>query len=119
VLSPQHAGEGCPEAAEVHAFIGFALRQYAVDERRVYLTGLSCGAIGAWRYLGRYRGSQVAAVVPICGDGRSASLLACPSPPRKEVKMTVYPGVGHNSHSRTYDGSAGHDVYGWLLGFRR
>jgi hypothetical protein len=48
-----------------------------------------------------------------------ARLMACPSPPRKEMKLNVYPGVGHDSWSRTYDLSAGHDLYTWLLGFSR
>ncbi|AFE05480.1 hypothetical protein COCOR_03863 [Corallococcus coralloides DSM 2259] len=29
--------------------------------------------------------------------------------------LTLYPGVGHDSWGLTYDGSAGHDVYAWLL----
>ncbi|MFV0543627.1 MAG: hypothetical protein ACK5L8_08080 [Marinicella pacifica] len=32
--------------------------------------------------------------------------------------MVIYPGVGHNSWRRTYDLSAGHDIYHWLLNFR-
>jgi len=68
VLSPQHAGGGCPSAAEVHAFIGFARSAYDVDARRIYLTGLSCGAIGAWSYLGTYTASEVAAAVLVAGD---------------------------------------------------
>ena len=68
VLSPQHSGGGCPSAAEVHAFIGWARSAYRVDPRRIYLTGLSCGAIGAWSYLGAYTGSEVAAAVLIAGD---------------------------------------------------
>jgi len=31
--------------------------------------------------------------------------------------LTVYPGVGHDSWTRTYDLSAGHDIYTWLLSF--
>jgi hypothetical protein len=28
----------------------------------------------------------------------------------------MYPGTGHqDSWTKTYDGSAGHDVFGWLL----
>jgi hypothetical protein len=29
--------------------------------------------------------------------------------------MTVYPGVDHDSWTRTYDLSAGHDIYAWML----
>jgi len=68
VLSPQHVGGGCPSASEVHAFIGWARSAYDVDPRRIYITGLSCGAIGAWSYLGSYTGSEVAAAVLIAGD---------------------------------------------------
>ena len=153
VLSPQHAGSGCPTANEVRDFLAFALTEYDVDETRVYLTGLSCGAIGAWNYLGANLDAQIVAMVPIAGDGRGAwsragcelgrvplwafhgdadtvvrpvgtiepttSLMACPSPPRAELRVTIYPGVAHDSWSRTYDGSAGHDIYAWLLTHHR
>jgi predicted peptidase len=39
-----------------------------VDARRIFLTGLSCGAIGAWSYLGAYRGGTVAAALLVAGD---------------------------------------------------
>jgi len=29
--------------------------------------------------------------------------------------LTLYQGVGHDSWSRTYSGSAGHDIYTWML----
>jgi predicted peptidase len=154
VLSPQHPGEACPGADELEAFFAWALARYHVDPRRVYLTGLSCGAIGGWRYLARYLDDRIAAFVPIAGDGRPAWTEAgcdlgrvpiwafhgdadttvdpagsieplthlldeCPSPPRWEMHLTVYPGVGHDSWSQTYDLSAGHDIYTWLLGFTR
>lgn len=153
VLSPQHPGSGCPTANEVRDFLAFAMTEYAIDATRVYLTGLSCGAIGAWNYLGANLDAQIVAMVPIAGDGRSAwsragcelgrvplwafhgdadtvvrpvgtiepttNLMACPSPPRAELRVTIYPGVAHDSWSRTYDGSAGHDIYAWLLTHHR
>jgi poly(3-hydroxybutyrate) depolymerase len=151
VLSPQHAGGGCPTANEIRDFFTFAQANYNVDPRRIYLTGLSCGAIGSWNYLGAHVDtSPVAAAVLICGDGNGAwgaqrcdlgrvalwgfhgdadgtvapsgtinpmqnLMNMCPSPPRRDARLTVYPGVGHDSWSRTYDLSAGHDVYAWLL----
>jgi poly(3-hydroxybutyrate) depolymerase len=148
VLSPQHAGTGCASSQEIHAFIQFALAHYDVDLTRVYLTGLSCGAIGSWNYLGDHGNEVVAAAVLVCGDGRNAfakagcalgrvpiwalhgeldpkvsplgsteplaQLNAC-RPPPVDAKLTVYPGVKHDSWTRTYDLSAGNDVYGWLL----
>ncbi len=154
VLSPQNSGGGCPSPASIDAFITWALGEYgdAIDTSRVYLTGLSCGAIGSWNYLSNFTDGPVAAAVLIAGDGRGAwnragcdlgnfaiwgfhgdadgtvtvqgtnvpidNLIAqCPN--RREAKKTIYPGVGHNSWARTYDLSAGHDMYAWLLGFTK
>jgi predicted peptidase len=75
VLAPQHLsrrGSRCMEASEIADFLRFAVRHYQVDRARVYLTGISCGAIGAWNYLGQATDDAVAAAVLIAGDGRSA-----------------------------------------------
>ena len=42
--------------------------RYVVDERRVYLTGLSMGGYGSWHLAAKHPG-RFAAVVPICGGG--------------------------------------------------
>jgi predicted peptidase len=152
VLMPQHpadAGTLCPDADEIEAFIAFAMAHYDVDPKRVYLTGMSCGAIGAWDYLGKHTDEVVAAAVLIAGDGREAfaaagcdlgrvpiwafhgaddgvvdergsvgpitRLEACTDPKPIDVRLTVYPDVGHDSWDQTYDLSAGHLVYAWLL----
>ena len=151
VLSPQKSGGGCPNANEIQAFLTYAIGAYDVDPARVYLTGLSCGGIGAWNYLGAHLDSQIAAMVPIAGDGRGAfrrsgcalgttpiwafhgdsdgtvsprgttepmaDLMACTDPAPDALVTTIYPGVGHNSWRRTYDLSAGHDIYAWMLRF--
>jgi predicted peptidase len=62
----------CTTPDEVHDFIDFALREYQVDPDRIYLTGLSCGAFSTFEYLAEYGKSQIAAAVPIAGDGRPA-----------------------------------------------
>ena len=72
VLMPQHPGSGCPSAGEIESFIGWALDEYAIDTRYVYLTGLSCGAIGAWGYLAAHLDAQIAAFVPVAGNGSGA-----------------------------------------------
>jgi predicted esterase len=46
-----------------------------------------------------------------------AALRTCPAPPAKELRLTVYPGVGHDSWDHAYSGSQGQDIYGWMLGF--
>ena len=64
----------CTTPDEVHDFIAYAVAHYNVDPARVYVTGLSCGAFGVWEYLAKYHGDlQVAAAVPIAGDGRPGS----------------------------------------------
>lgn len=147
---PENASP-CTTPAEVRDFLAYAIANYDVDPRRIYLTGLSCGAFGAWEYVAEQTGTQVAAMVPIAGDGRPAwdaakcglgevaiwafhgdaddvvapagsiepitDLMACPAPPRRDAELTVYPGVDHDSWTRTYDLTAGHDIYNWLLGF--
>jgi predicted peptidase len=146
-------GTYCATPAEVHSFLAFAIAKYDVDPKRVYLTGLSCGAYAAYEYLAEHGASQIAALVAIAGDARPAwsdvgcglgavpiwafhgdaddvvapsgstvpmnALSGCPAPPRQAVEVTVYAGVDHDSWTRTYDLSAGHDIYTWLLGLAR
>lgn len=53
VLMPQYGADdanNCQLADVIDAFLSFAIDNYDVDVDRVYLTGISCGAIGAWDY---------------------------------------------------------------------
>ena len=75
VLAPQHEEAPpsfCFEADEIRDFLSFAMEKYNVDPSRVYVTGLSCGAIGLWNYLGEHTDEVVAAAVPIAGYGLGA-----------------------------------------------
>ena len=160
VLSPQNSNGGsgvplgCHSAADVSAFLQWASANYNVDPSRIYLTGLSCGAIGTWEYIRTFSSNLLpAAFVPICGNGINAfnglgcllarqpiwafhgsadgtipvsgsttpitGMQSCSSPPAVDARITVYPGVGHDSWTQTYDLSAGHDIYAWLLTHRR
>ncbi|MEO6413913.1 MAG: hypothetical protein ABIO48_15095 [Pedococcus sp.] len=62
----------CFTPDEVRDFIAYAVAEYDIDPARVYLTGLSCGGFGTWEYLETYGDAQVAAAVPIAGEGRPA-----------------------------------------------
>ena len=115
---------------------------YAVDEARIYLTGLSMGGYGTWGLATAYS-KLFAAIAPICGSGLPEfafqlkdvpvwafhgadddlveleagqrmvdALRACGG----NVRFTVYPGVGHDSWPPTYDNPA---LYEWLLKHRR
>jgi predicted esterase len=75
-LGHPNPGSICFTPDEVQAFLAYAIDAYDVDPHRVYLTGLSCGAFGAWEYLAKYGNSQIAAVVPIAGEGRPAYATA-------------------------------------------
>jgi predicted peptidase len=158
VLMPQEPAaksNECDFAPEIDRFLDFAVDRYEIDEARIYLTGISCGAIGVLDYLANSQERRVAATVPIasapyegarvrggCAIARTptwffhgaldeivpvhyvedavAELRAC-DPPPSELKLTVYPQGHHDDDTwgRTYDGSAGHDIYGWLLKHRR
>jgi predicted peptidase len=152
VLMPQYGPEEayeCRHADEIEAFLRFALEYYDVDEKRIYLTGLSCGAGGAWDYLAAHSDEVVAGAVLIAGPADYAfdqarcalgrvpiwafhgaadhvvsktyiatpmrQLRACTDPTPVDARLTMYPRAGHDAWSRTYDLSAGHDVYAWLL----
>lgn len=120
-----------------------------VDSSRIYLTGLSTGADAAWEYAVARPGVVAAIVPiagagttdGICAmrdvavwafhgerdqdeklEHESllvAALNACQPPPAEPARLTVYSGAGHEVWSRTYDGTAGHDIYGWLLRHHR
>jgi predicted esterase len=154
VLSVQHPGSGCPTQQEMDDFFTFALDHYDIDPKRVYLTGLSCGAIGSWNYLGDHTNETVAAAVLVCGDGRAAftkagcslgkvpiwafhgdmdksvdlegstetiaSLKACTEPAAVDAKLTVYPGVPHDSWTMTYNlSNPQNDIYAWLMSHQK
>ena len=151
VLSPQNSNGGCTSSNNIRDFIDYAVANYDINPDRVYLTGLSCGAIGSWNYLRNNGTSQIAAMVPIAGDGRGAfnnagcalgltpiwafhgdndntvneigtiepinNILAC-NTTLDDVSMVIYPGVGHDSWTQTYNLNAGHDIYNWMLQHR-
>ncbi len=123
--------------------------RFRVDASRIYVTGLSLGAMGTWSFAVAHP-TVAAAVVPIAGSGSPGNacamrnvpvwafhgdadgvvnisgsrsmidaLNACVPQPSATPRFTVYAGVGHDSWTRTYNGSAGHDIYAWLLTHRR
>jgi predicted peptidase len=159
VLAPQYAQElaegDCAMAEDVHRFLAFAAEYYEVDTDRIYLTGISCGAVGIWDYLAHPE-SVAAAAVPIAGHAEWAfeevgcalgrtpvwafhgaldevvpvvhieapmeQIQACDDPAPTEMRLTVYPDADHfdsDAWTRTYDLSAGNDIYAWMLEHQR
>lgn len=69
VLSPQSPSDEhgwYPSLKAIHALIDEVEARYPVDPARIYLTGLSMGAFGAWA-LALERPGRFAAIVPVVG----------------------------------------------------
>ena len=114
-------------------------QQYRIDPSRVYVTGLSMGAIGAWDAIVRHPG-VFAAAVPIsgCGDPSQAIVIknlpvwafhndldtTCPSAGsasmiaalkavgNQNALLTIYPAMGHDAWDAAY---ATPELPGWLF----
>lgn len=125
------------ELDHLNALLDSVIAQYAVDTERVYLTGLSMGGFGTWHLAARSP-ERFAAIAPVCGGGPLdaacqlktmpiwafhgdadevvpvsmsetivAAVQACGGTPR----LTVYPGVNHDSWTQTY---ANPELYTWF-----
>jgi len=143
-LSPQCPDDRrwLPRLQALDALLEEILGSYAVDAQRVYLTGNSMGGEGAWTLAAHYA-RRFAAVAPICGW--ASAELACnlkelpvwafhgdadeiiPLETSRvmveavracggEARLTIYPGVGHDSWTPTY---ADRELYRWFLEQRR
>lgn len=122
----------------VEAELDQVLRDYTIDEDRIYLTGVSMGAHGTY-YFGALRPDLFAALMPISGHPRyeDASLLATLpiwifhnagdtridseeaehmadliAQSGGDVRITLYDSDAHNSWDRTYNDP---EVIDWLL----
>jgi predicted peptidase len=113
-----------------------------IDKGRIYVTGLSMGGFGTWDAIQR-RPEFFAAAIPVCGGGdtaeapklknvpiwafhgdkdtvvkpsRTTTMIEAIGQAGGEPKMTIYPGVQHDSWNRTY---ADPDVWAWLFAQKR
>ena len=114
------------------------VNQNAVDKHRIYLTGLSMGGFGTWDWACAYPG-RFAAIAPVCGGGdvmfadelkyipvwafhgqddpvvpvkRTTEMVEAVNKNGRNAKMTIYPGIGHDSWKKAY---ADDELYKWLL----
>lgn len=103
-------------------------KDYKVDEKRLYVTGLSMGGYATWMLTCKHP-TLFAAAAPICGGGnpadapkikalplwnfhgdqdkavpisRSNAMVDALKAAGGSPKYTVYPGVGHNSWDKAY-----------------
>jgi predicted peptidase len=127
---------------ELKSLLDQVVSTYSVDQDRVYLTGFSLGGFGAWAMAKIYPDS-FAAMAPICGGGTvdgidkmkdipvwafhgeedeavpvemSRIIVKALQEAGGQAKLTVYPGVGHDSWSQTYENP---ELYEWMLHHRR
>ena len=71
VLAPQCPAEQSWDEVRLEEFLRQAIRAYPVDEKRIYLTGISMGGFGGWA-LGTRCAELFAAIALICGGGQPA-----------------------------------------------
>ncbi len=128
--------------AHVIALVDDIIENYDVDEDHVYLTGLSMGGYGTWAIAGTYP-EHFAAIAPICGGGirhaafnlknvpvwafhgeqdpivpieRSREMVDAVKQVGGDAKLTIYPGVGHDAWTQTYNND---ELYEWFLSHSR
>lgn len=159
VASPQ-CHDGWWDSQKIHDFIEYVADNYQVNKKRIYVTGLSMGGYGTFAYIGDFGDeSYAAACVPICGGGHTSkaeSFLNIPTwafhgdadgtvsvnnsikmidainvlNPLLKAKLSIYPGIGHNSWSMTYDGTGmgterndydpfSQEIYDWMFDFQK
>lgn len=128
----------------IKAVTDHLIKTERIDPRRVYLTGLSMGGFGTWDTAFEYP-NTFAAIAPICGGAgvrwvqaeRLKTLPAWVFHGDKDgavpvefshkihdalkkigapVKLTIYPGVGHDSWTATYDNP---EFWKWLFEQKR
>ena len=119
------------------------IKEFDADPDRIYITGLSMGGYGTWDTISR-RPDLFAAAIPICGgaDPAQAPVLknmaisifhgdrdnlvptnlsremfkALEDAGNKNVKLTIYEGVEHNSWEKAY---ADPETFKWLFAQKR
>lgn len=138
VVSPQCPKDQLWQPAALLALIDDLSDQYRIDQRRIYVTGLSMGGFGTWG-LAAYAPDRIAAAVPICGGGetlnarqiakvpvwafhgakdpvvpikRSEEMVEAVEKAGGDIKFTVYPEAVHDSWTETY---ANDQIYSWML----
>jgi predicted peptidase len=126
------------DAKRALAILAEIQKEYKVDAKRIYLTGLSMGGYGTWSLAVKYP-DRWAAIVPVCGRGdptqaekikdlpcwcfhgdadgavkvqHSRDMIEAIKKAGGKPTYTEYPGVGHNSWDKAY-GTA--ELYEWLL----
>ena len=75
VIAPQCPAHETWDEQALLRLLEIVQRELPIDSARIYLTGMSMGAFGAWT-LALRSPRQFAAVLPICGGGRLTDIAA-------------------------------------------
>lgn len=142
LISPQcpadDAWEEPTQQKRLQELLDALIAKYNVDSSRIYLTGLSMGGYGSWRFAADHP-ERFAAVIPICGGGnpddaerlknlpiwvfhgdqddavpfeRSVEMVeAIREVGGNAIRFTSLEHIGHNSWSPAY---ATPELYSWL-----
>lgn len=133
---------GGPDADRALAMLEETQKQYKIDSKRIYLTGLSLGGYGTWSLAAAFP-ERWAAIAPICGGGDTSTAekikdipcwcfhgdgdKAVPVQKSRDMidalkkaggspRYSEMPYVGHNSWDPAY---VTPELYPWLLSHKR
>lgn len=142
VISPQCPLEQSWDPDALLRLLDEVEERYRIDRDRIFVTGSSMGGYGTWR-LAMESPGRFAAIAPMCGGGNAARVSRIAHLPAwvfhgakdgsvvlseseqlviglrqygSPVKFTVYPDVGHDCWTRTYQMP---ELYDWFLQQRR
>ncbi|MFT6808440.1 MAG: putative peptidase [Saprospiraceae bacterium] len=138
-----HRKDITPDLQAVRELINEIRRTYNIDHKRIYVMGLSMGAMGTFEIVNRFP-KCFAAAVPICGGGdsinytskarkvpfwimhgdtdavvsvnESREMVSALKDKRYDVRYTEYPGVNHNSWDNAFVEPG---LLDWVFGHRR
>ncbi len=141
VVAPRSPGHGWDRGALL-SLLDEVIVGYRIDATRIYVTGYSMGGYGTWS-LATADPGRFAAIAPICGGGdpawagalrhvpvwafhgdqdrlvlpnESLRMIDAISEAGGDARLTVYPGVGHDSWTKTYQDKR---LFDWFLSHRR
>lgn len=138
VVSPQAKPQIGWDPENLYQLIQHIKKTQRVDDKRIYLTGLSMGGYGTWA-LAMKHPEEFAAIAPVCGGGdttdawklrnlaiwnfhgakddvvlpaQSDNMVNAARRNNPSVKYTLYPDANHNSWDATYSNDS---LYEWML----
>jgi dienelactone hydrolase len=141
IVSPQASFGEMWDPDQLIRLLKNIVKNYKVDEERIYLTGLSMGGYGTWETALKYP-EMFAAIAPVCGGGNQSKVWKIRHTPVwifhgakdpvvpvarsvimadsleqfDNVKLTIYPNAEHDSWTETYNNE---DLYKWFLDHKR